>query len=91
MFLFALDVTLEVSFEVGMLSLNTLLSKDYHELTKGLLGNFDGNPDNDFITPDGIQKPPNMTEKEIFEYGQLCKLLSMLSLAFDSGRISSQN
>lgn len=40
--------------------------------TTGLFGNFDGNPDNDLITPDGRVLPPTTAERDIFNEFLAC-------------------
>jgi len=67
------DISLEVSYGNGMLSLSALLSHDYRTITHGLLGNFDGDPSNDYILPDGTVLSGNISEQEVFDYGQACK------------------
>ena len=67
-------VSLNVSVGIGMLTVRAIVSTKYKNKTRGLLGNFDGDPLNDFITPDGTIENTNMTERQIFTYGQLCKL-----------------
>ena len=39
----------------------------------GLLGNRDGNKDNDLIRPNGTALVLNATEQEIFEFGNTCE------------------
>ena len=42
--------------------------------SRGLLGNFNGNPDDDLETPDGDVLSPNATDKELFyDFGIKCK------------------
>ncbi|WAR23702.1 MLP-like protein [Mya arenaria] len=64
------DVSFEITFGVGMLSLNAIVGKQYKGKTLGLLGNFDDKPDNDFVTPDNVVLAPNISESSIFQYGQ---------------------
>lgn len=50
--------------------------EDFKNQTTGLLGNFDGNRNNDFILPDGTVLHDNDTNTErkiFFNYGQKCK------------------
>lgn len=58
-----------------MLSISVIVSSNLKNKTTGLLGNYDGDPENDFILPSGEIRPGNMTEREIFEYGKTCKCL----------------
>ena len=57
-----------------MLALDTVVPDRFKKLTSGLLGNYDDNPENDFIKPTGEVLPGNMTEREIFAYGLTCRL-----------------
>ncbi|XP_060570002.1 uncharacterized protein LOC132728362, partial [Ruditapes philippinarum] len=63
-------ISLTISVSVEMLSLNTWVPKVLHGLTTGLLGNNDGNPENDFTMPNGTVLQGNLTEREVFEYGK---------------------
>ena len=43
--------------------------------TKGLLGTWNGNPDDDFLTSSGTTLSPDSTEEELFHsFGQTCEL-----------------
>ena len=43
-------------------------------ITKGLMGNNDGNAENDLIDPDGNVLPKNSTEQQIYEnFGVKCE------------------
>lgn len=66
----ATGVRLNISVGVRMLTMNVNVPLTLINLTRGLLGNFDNNTDNDFISPDGQMHLPNMTERNIFAYGQ---------------------
>ncbi|XP_053376387.1 uncharacterized protein LOC123533517 isoform X2 [Mercenaria mercenaria] len=65
-----MGITLNISVNVEMLSLNTGVSKSLKGHTTGLLGNYDGNPDNDFSMPSGTVLRADLTEREVFEYGK---------------------
>ena len=41
-------VSLNISHNVGMLTLNVIVPGKYNGLTEGLLGNYDGDSTNDF-------------------------------------------
>jgi len=47
---------------------------------KGLLGNYDGEPKNDFRAPDGQLLPDNASERDIFKYASRCKLVVRIQL-----------
>lgn len=51
--------------------------------TKGLLGTWNGNPDDDFLTSSGTTLPPNSTEEELFHgFGQTWMVTDVESLFF---------
>ncbi|XP_053386927.1 uncharacterized protein LOC123542089 isoform X2 [Mercenaria mercenaria] len=66
----ACNVSLIISIGVEMLSLSTFVPENLKNLTKGLLGNYNGDPSDDFAMPNGTVLKPNLTEREIFEYGK---------------------
>ena len=55
-------------------------SGPYRGQLEGLLGNYDGNLDNDFVLRDGTRLPVTSTEKELFHFGQACALPCDLNL-----------
>ncbi|KAH3847198.1 hypothetical protein DPMN_089515 [Dreissena polymorpha] len=63
-------ITLEIRKEARMLSLDTIVPKTFNNVTKGLLGNFDGDPYNDFVYPNGSLLHFNASDLEIFRFGQ---------------------
>lgn len=59
-----------------MLTFSTTVPEEFAGGTEGLVGNFDGNKDNDFILPNGtiLTKNDTNTEKKIFfNFGIHCK------------------
>ena len=53
-----------------------MVSEDYKGNVSGLMGNFDGDKDNDFILPDGTILPKSEVENErkiYYNFGQKCK------------------
>ena len=57
-----------------MLSFVVTPGDDYKNTTKGLLGTWNDNPDDDFTLPDGIFLPPSSTSREIhFGFGVKCE------------------
>ncbi|KAL3836509.1 hypothetical protein ACJMK2_021935, partial [Sinanodonta woodiana] len=62
-------ISLIISVGVEMLALGITLPPIFKNKTKGLLGNYDGNPSNDFVYPNGTRLAENATEKEIFYFG----------------------
>ncbi|XP_052274481.1 uncharacterized protein LOC127874294 isoform X2 [Dreissena polymorpha] len=65
-----IGITIEIGKGAGMLSLDVIVSKIFNNMTKGLLGNFDGDPYNDFVYPNGSRLHFNASDMEIFYYGQ---------------------
>ena len=47
------------------------LPPKYEKNARGLPGNFNGDPDDDFLTPDGDSLPANSSSAALREYGQL--------------------
>ena len=50
-----------------------VLPKKYEKRARGLLGNFNGDPDDDFTTPGGDILPADSSLAALHEYGQLCE------------------
>lgn len=61
----------------GMMTFVVTISDQYLGKTKGLLGAYNKNPDDDFTLPSGTVLPSNLTSRQIhFDFGQKCKYLS---------------
>lgn len=57
-----------------MLSIVVTLTNDYKNTTKGLLGTWNENPDDDYSLPDGTTLSPTLSSREIhFRFGLKCK------------------
>ncbi|KAJ8307562.1 hypothetical protein KUTeg_015646 [Tegillarca granosa] len=75
---------IEISVEVGVRMLKTALSipsDEFNGETMGLVGNNDGQTDNEFMLPNGTQLQPNDTDTEkklFYNFGQKCKLIYKL-------------
>ena len=78
------DNCLEVSFpsltsvkfceKKEMMSFIVTPGDDYKNTTKGLLGTWNDNPNDDFTLPDGTELPSSLTLREIhFKFGVKCK------------------
>ncbi|XP_060591770.1 fibrillin-1-like [Ruditapes philippinarum] len=63
-------ISLNISVSVQMLSISTIIPNTLTNVTSGLLGNFDGNPYNDLMMPNGTVINANSSERQIFDYGQ---------------------
>ena len=81
------DKCLEVTFKSGsgvdfceakgMMSFVVTLDEVYFNKTRGLLGTFNDNPDDDFTLPNGTVLSPNLTSIQIHDdFGLNCKCLS---------------
>ena len=59
-----------------MLSFVVTLSEDYRNSTRGLLGTWNDDPNDDFTLPDGTVLPPSLTSRKIhFDFGVKCEFL----------------
>ena len=57
-----------------MLSFVVTLSEDYRNSTRGLLGTWNDDPNDDFTLPDGTVLPPSSTSRKIhFDFGVKCE------------------
>ncbi|XP_052777913.1 mucin-like protein [Mya arenaria] len=65
-----------------MLSLSTIVPDTFNGLTKGLLGNYDGDSSNDFQMPNGTILSANITERKVFEYGKQWEINNNASAFF---------
>ncbi|XP_041070867.1 uncharacterized protein LOC121292663 isoform X2 [Carcharodon carcharias] len=66
---FGSGISLIVNAQYGMLFAITNLPEDYLNKTEGLLGVWNGNPNDDFTMPNGSVIPANSKESTIFNYG----------------------
>jgi hypothetical protein len=70
------EIEIKIQVKTRQLTLSTTISEQYKGQVQGLMGNFDGDPNNDFILPNGTVLQNNMTEsgRTIFEnFGRHCK------------------
>ena len=63
-----------VSVAAHTLAISMFVPQRYRNQVNGLLGNYDGDPKNDFIAPDGTTFSSNATERQIFHYASRCEL-----------------
>ena len=57
-----------------MMSFIVTPGDDYKNTTKGLLGTWNDNPNDDFTLPDGTELPSSLTLRDIhFNFGVKCK------------------
>ncbi|XP_059160605.1 uncharacterized protein LOC131944081 [Physella acuta] len=64
---FASGVTIHVHVAVRCLEIMFEVPKDLQGKTRGLLGNFNGDKTDEFITPDGQVLSANLSEREVFQ------------------------
>ena len=70
-------VTVSVSLVQCVLNVGVAVPPEFQTSNytiRGLFGDNDGNPTNDFILPDGTVLSNTMTDREIFSYGENCKI-----------------
>ena len=63
-----------VSVSGRMLSLQSVIPLSFLSQTRGLLGVYNGNPNDDLTTPSGTVLPPDSSWEDIhYKFGMLCK------------------
>lgn len=70
------EIEIKIQVKSRQLTMSTTISEEYKGQVQGLMGNCDGDPNNDFILPNGTVLQNNMTEsgRTIFEnFGRHCK------------------
>ncbi|CAH1264799.1 MUC4 [Branchiostoma lanceolatum] len=60
-------LSVKVTAAQSMLHFEFSVPNQFKSATRGLLGYFDGNADNDFVAFDGTQLPADATERQIYE------------------------
>lgn len=65
--------TVMVSLQMSFLQTTMILSDDYVEETRGLMGVYNGDPSDDFTLPDGTVLSGSLTEAEVYSFGLQCK------------------
>ena len=68
-------VSISVSVNGDLPNIVVSLPQDLRGQTRGLLGNFNGNDTDDFFFFNGTMLSSDASEREIFDFGQSCKLL----------------
>ena len=72
---FTNGVVLSATGSNEILDVILTIPNTFNNHTKGLLGTWNGNPDDDFLTSSGTTLSPNSTEEELFHgFGQTCEL-----------------
>ncbi|KAK3590313.1 hypothetical protein CHS0354_034248 [Potamilus streckersoni] len=70
MVVFSSGIAFTVGVSVNMLNIDVLIPNKFNNMTAGLLGNFDGDPTNDFQFRNGTVLSGIIREKDIFEFGK---------------------
>ena len=70
---FLSGIQLNMSMGYKSLAISVAMHTDYLRMTRGLLGNFDGDKENDFILPNGTILNSSLTDEEIYrDFGVKC-------------------
>ena len=76
---FPSGISVTVKVVSGALSIVFAAPRSFKNVTKGLLGTWNGDPEDDFLTPNGTILASNASSKDIhYDFGLLCKLISLL-------------
>ncbi|XP_036705568.1 LOW QUALITY PROTEIN: mucin-4 [Balaenoptera musculus] len=67
-------VTISVIALSNILHASCSLPEEYQNRTEGLMGFWNGNPDDDFRMPNGSTLPPGSSEEMLFHYGMAWKI-----------------
>ena len=76
-----ISVTISLSF--GLLSFVASLPQEFQGITTGLLGNFNGDIEDDYMYPNGTTLDPDASDRMIHDFGQSCKFMSSLRSIID--------
>ncbi|XP_078060256.1 mucin-4-like [Mustelus asterias] len=87
---FSSGISVTVTAEYGMLLAITNLPEDFKDRTKGLLGVWNGDQNDDFTMPNGSAIPINSSESTIFDYGKTWEVPSDSSI-FTIGKPTPNN
>ncbi|XP_025082446.1 uncharacterized protein LOC112557056 isoform X3 [Pomacea canaliculata] len=64
---FSSGIGLTISVGFKSLDIAVTMPEEFRGLIKGLLGNFNGNPSDDFLLPNGRTLSSNLTDRQIYE------------------------
>ena len=85
---FPSGISVKVTAIKGSLSIVLSAPDKFKRLTRGLLGTWNDDPDDDFLRPDGITLPSNATGREIhFDFGLHCELSVIYVVFFFKKRV----
>ncbi|XP_066276587.1 mucin-like protein isoform X1 [Branchiostoma lanceolatum] len=79
---FTSGARLEIFEKSGVPSAMVHLPEDYMGQTKGLMGVWNGDVNDDFTRPDGTILSPNATDEEIYAWGQLWEVTEAESICY---------
>ncbi|XP_078588078.1 mucin-like protein [Branchiostoma floridae x Branchiostoma japonicum] len=79
---FTSGARLEVYEKAGVPATMMHLPGDYMHQTKGLMGVWNGDPDDDFTRPNGTILSTNATDEEIYDFGQLWEITEAESIFY---------
>lgn len=78
-FIFENSVVITIKAANDILSFQLSIPESFFNHTKGLLGTWNGNQDDDFLRPDGTVIPTNSTDDLIFRgFGEQCTYVSLI-------------
>jgi len=67
------EASVMVSIQTSFIRTVIELPESFMNDTRGLLGYFNGNPEDDFRLPNDTTLPQNLTEEEVYRFGLQCK------------------
>ncbi len=70
---FANGIGVTVTASFGMLSFVLSLPEQFQNLTRGLMGNYNGDPMDDIVYRNGTMLAANVSDRMIHDFGQSCK------------------
>lgn len=78
---FLTAITLKVTLGVRFLTIEAVVDSKYNGTVTGLMGNFDGDSNNDFVLPNGtiLQAEDVISERKIYNFGQMCNDFRLIS------------
>ena len=71
---FSLGISVTISLSSGMLSFVLQIPDQFQNITQGLMGNNNGMNTDDIMYRNGTMLAHNVSDKEIHDFGQSCKL-----------------
>lgn len=78
---FPSGISVTVQVVSGALSIVFAAPRSFKNETKGLLGTWNGDPEDDFLTPNGTMLPSNASSKDIHhKFGLSCKSTVLLTI-----------